>query len=690
MTTHANNRLNDEASLYLRQHANNPVDWWPWGPEAFERARELNRPIFLSVGYSSCHWCHVMARESFSHPEIATFLNENFVSIKVDREERPDIDHYYQQACQLFTKKGGWPLSAFLLPDARAFFAGTYFPVNSSEGQTGFLDLLKELDRAYKDDKEKVEENAKQINEMIKQGLIPKDPVEFQGHFPGPSAIMSAVDQFYDQENGGYGQAPKFPHFPFWEWALEQMLEGMMDRQFGEKVITSLEKMLMSGLVDQARGGVHRYSTDAAWKVPHFEKMLYDQAGYLRVLTKLGLLYPSPMVFDSLIQTLEYLETEMLSDKKYFFSAQDAESEGVEGLYFAFTKEEFEDALNRNDDEQETLSQNLEKLTSYFNITNEGNFAHQLNVLSLNKDLKQEIFSKEGVELLRKAKRAILEERKTRVPPATDSKGVASWNFLMAQALMDVIMYTQIDVIRHRASTLLNTILQGLFEQFVDRSEKGMRLRHTTTIDGTPPLFEDVVFFGDMCLRLYEITGNPVFKENMRETLNFIEREYREGENLFTRPRSTDEHEPFPNLPQAPFDGAFRAPLATYIGLARRAAVLLQDSEILDQIREPREALTHAVLKNPISGGEGLRALTYPDQAYRVVQVPLHWLKEERFVRFMPYFLPRFVMDYRGTVDAPSDETWQICGIEQCELKGLGLEEFIQTLSPPKKDETGG
>jgi uncharacterized protein len=680
------NRLKDEASLYLRQHADQPVDWYPWGPEAFIEARESGRPIFLSVGYSSCHWCHVMNRESFSNPEIADYLNKHFVSIKVDREERPDVDTYYQQACQLFTKKGGWPLSAFLLSDARPFFVSTYFPPHTSQEQTGFLDLLKELVRAHQSEQEKVLENAGQITEMIKKGLYPTDRVEFPGHFPGPSAILAAVDQFYDKENGGYGAAPKFPHFPFWEWALEQMLEGMVERSFGEKVITSLEKMLMGGMIDHVRGGVHRYSTDVQWKVPHFEKMLYDQAGYLRMLTKLGLLFPSPLVFDNMILTLEYLEAEMLSEKNYFFSAQDAESEGVEGLYFMYTKEEFEDALNKGDDQEESLSNNLEKLGKYFGVTEQGNFEHRLNVLSLNFEQRQEIFTQAGVDLLRKARRALLDERKTRIPPATDSKGVASWNFLMAQALIDVVAYTQIDVIRQRASQLLNRLLQGVFENFVERGPEGMRLHHTTTRSNTPPLVEDVVMFGDMSLRLFEITGNPIFKDNVRETISFVEKEFIQEGELLTRAKSSSEHEPHPNLVVQAFDGSFRSPLSTYVGLVRRARVLFQDSEVGAGINRSMESLPHAVLKNPISGGEGLRALTYPDSAYRVVQVPLHWLKDEQFVRFMPYFLPRFVLDYLGTVEKPSDESWQIAGLSGVELKGVGLAEFIQTLAPPKPE----
>lgn len=682
------NRLRNESSLYLKQHAEQPVHWFSWGPEALLAAKEENKPIFLSVGYSSCHWCHVMSRESFENAEIANYLNEHFIAIKVDREEMPDIDQYYQQACQLYTQSGGWPLSAFLLPDTRPFFVGTYFKPVSEEKSTGLLDLLKELHRAFTQEQGKILENADQVSKMIQEGQLPKERVEFQGHFPAPMAVMKAIDQFFDKENGGYGKAPKFPNFPFWEWALEQMLEGMIEKEYGEKIVMSLERLLMGGIFDQARGGLHRYATDAEWGVPHFEKMLYDQAGLLRVLSKLSLLYPSPLVYDAMINTLDYLETEMVSEKNYFFSGQDAESEGVEGLYFCYTKEEFEDALNRFDDQEETLAKNKEKLLEFFKITQKGNYDHCLNVLTLNEKMKKEIFAPEGFDLLRKARRALADERKLRIPPATDAKGVASWNFMMITSLVDVLQYCQVDVIREMASKLFNQCLAGAYEQFIDQQGgKGVRIRHTNTREVTLPYFEDMVFFAEMQLRVYEVTGNEVFKNNFKESMQYLEKEFVQDHQALTRAKLANEFEQYPNLRVSCFDSSYRSPLSTFIGLARRGRALFQDAEFMGTIEALQDALTHDGLKNPIPAGEALRALTYPDQAYRLVKIPLHWLKQEKFIRFLPYFLPRFVMDYHGKLDdASPDETWEICRVTECELKGVGLDEFILTLTPPKPE----
>ncbi len=680
------NRLQNEESLYLKQHKNNPVHWWPYGPEAIQKAKDENKPIFLSIGYSSCHWCHVMAHESFESHETAEILNQNFICIKVDKEEFPDLDSYYQKACQLFTQGGGgWPLSAFLLPDMRPFFVGTYFPSKKKEkGPPVFNELLNELTRAYKNDSEQVLKNAAQVTEAIKQGNVPKGEVQFEGHFPHPDAILKAVDQFKDKTHGSYGEAPKFPHFAFYEWACEQMLEGMVSKEESDFIMMSLEKMIMGGIMDHARGGIHRYSTDAKWCVPHFEKMLYDQAGFLKVLSKASLLYPSPLFFDAMINTLDYLENEMLAEKNYFFSAQDADSEGVEGLYFTFTEAEFEDALNKHDDENETLQKNMENIKKWFNITAKGNFEQNLNVISLNPELKTDIYKQENWDIIRKVRRAILTERKDRIPPQTDNKGVASWNFMMISALVDVVQYTQIEVIRKIASELLSKCLEGAYAQFLAKREdgEGLRMRHVTTLPETLPLAEDFIFFSESQLRLYEITGNPVFKQNFKDTLGFVNKEFIENDKVLTRAKFSTEQELYPNTSLSEFDQSFKSPLSTLILLNRRASVMFMDREYLDVIKDLAYQATHTVLKvNPINAGEGLRALSYPQEVIRVIKVPRTWVQEEKYVQLFPYFLHRFVLDY-------TDESsgFEICSMNQCEIKGETLDEFVSHITPKENN----
>ena len=686
------NRLKSEKSAYLKQHKDNPVHWFPYGPEAIQKSTDENKPIFLSIGYSSCHWCHVMSHESFSHEEVADFLNENFICIKVDKEEYPDLDSYYQQACQLFSHSGGWPLSAFLLPTMKPFFVGTYYPLQASQkDETTFPELIRELLRAYKEDRPKVEENAEKVTAAIEDGLIPGDKVEFEGHYPQPMSILEAIGKFKDEKNGGFGEAPKFPNFSFYEWAIEQMIEGMVSREEGEFIIKSVEHMMMGGIYDQARGGLHRYSTDDQWLIPHFEKMLYDQAGLLKVLTKLSLLYPSPLIFDGIMETLDYLEKEMLSDQKYFFSAQDADSEDMEGAYFTFSLQEFEDCINSANDE--SLEKNIEKLKEWFQITEQGNFHSGLNVLSLNTESKEEVFGQEGWDLIRKTKAALLSERKQRIPPQTDNKGIASWNFMILSAIVDVLQFTQIPAIRHKAGVLFNQALEGMYVNFLVNPEQKLiegedessqtTIRHTNTLEEPFSYLEDYVFFAEAQIRVYEVTGNPIFKDNFRDTLAFIEKEFIEEDKVLTRPKTLTDLHLYPNLPVSSFDGAFKSPTSTLIGLYRRASVLFSDKEYLSTIEKVKEASTHESLKNPIGCGEALRNLTYPDEVYRVVKVPTKWLNEGEFTSFINFFQARFVLDFH----TEENDDWQICTLEACELQGSGLQNFVKTLAPENEEK---
>lgn len=673
------NRLTQEESLYLKQHADQNIHWYPYGPEAIQKAQDENKPIFLSVGYSSCHWCHRMSADCFTKDDITTYLNEHFVCIKVDREEHPDIDHYYQQACQLFTNSGGWPLSAFLLPDMRPYFAGTYFPPYSTNNQTGFYELCQELKRAYSEEKEKVLQNADEVTQKIKDGPVPRGKVEFEGHFPHPMAIIDATKEFQDKEFGGHGKAPKFPNFSYLEWAIEQMLEGMIDPKEGEEVIKTLDHMLFGGVYDHVRGGIHRYSTDQKWHIPHFEKMLYDQAGLVSLLSKASLIYPAPHIFDSLIQTLDYLKNEMLSEKDYFFAAQDADSEGEEGFYFGFTSSEFEEALLKHDDEDESFAKNMDSLKKWFPMDENGNYGPGLNTVRLNIDLKSEILTQQAWELIRKAKSALLEERKLRIPPATDTKGIASWNFLMSKALVDAVHYCPIPTIKQMASSLLEKVLEGQFKVFLQQKEDDtiFKISHTTTKEMNLPYFEDYLFFAQLQLRVYEISGNEVFKENTLKTVEFIQKQFIHETHCLTRAKNYNDHAPYPNQEISFFDSSFKSPAATYVALCRRLAVLESDRNFLSEMEGIQEEMTHQILKNPINAGEALRALTYPKMAYRVVKVPIDWAQKGEFTSFIPYFLSRFVLRYEQ-----DESRWQICTLENCELTGESLEEFIQSLTP--------
>ncbi len=684
MTVESFNHLKDESSLYLKQHAENPIHWWAFGPEAIQKAKDSDMPIFMSIGYSSCHWCHVMEEEAFDDVAIAKLLNENFICIKVDREEFPDIDQYYQKAAFVFNQGGGWPLNLFLLPDMRPFFVGTYFPLEATDRLPSFKEVVVELSSSFKNERPKLEDNAQKAQEAIATPRNIQEKIEFKGHFPPPSAVLRALKELQDNENGGYGPAPKFPNFPFLEWAVEQIAENVVAPEFADHIIKTIDKICFGGIMDQIKGGIHRYTTDEKWMIPHFEKMLYDQAALLKVLSKLSLIYPSPMVYDSIIHCLDYLETEMLGeDGHYFFSGQDADSEGEEGLYFTFTEEEFDEALKSFIDQ--TLYQKRDMIKKWFGISKAGNFKRGLSVISLDEAVKKELFTPENWELVRKTRQALLTARKERIPPTTDNKGVASWNFQLISALCDVVQFTKIDVIRNMASKLIHDSLKHIHETFIEQKEKTQaQIHHCTTRKDIYPLLEDYVAFTDAQMRIYEITGAKIFKDNAMDALKFIMREFRREDRFITRAISYASNAPYENLEMELFDQSFRSPAATLIAILRRGALMFEEVgiELLDQCKDFIEYATQCALQNPLGHGELLRALTYPENIYRKVQVPRSWLQKAEFMAFIPHYSPRFVLDYHDL----EDDSWQICTFNSCEFQGKSFDEFKSVFESDEGD----
>lgn len=672
------NKLGSEKSLYLKQHAENPIHWNAYNEQVLKNAKELNRPIFLSIGYSSCHWCHVMAHESFEDQSTADYLNEHFISIKVDREEFPDLDNYFQTASALLNGRGGWPLSAFLTPDGKPFFIGTYFPKESRQGIPSFMDILKHLNETWKSQPTEFITRANSLSEEIQKPIKLEKKVEFNGHFPPPSAILNALKNFADSKNGGYGQAPKFPHFAFYEWACEQILEGMIPQEQGQHIVESIEKMMMGGMYDQVKGGVHRYSTDDKYLVPHFEKMLYDQAGLLKVLAKLGQFYPSPLIFDGILQTLDYIKTEMIADENYFFSSQDADSEGTEGLYFTFSKEEFEASFEEAPPEQKIK---IDQYLKWFNISEKGNFEHGLNVISLNPELKNQFYSQEGWQEVRDIRRRLLEQRKMRIPPATDRKGIASWNFFMLSALSDVVQYCPIDVIRNQAIEIIKPTVEGCLQQFIKTNNDGKHnLRHSNTLDNQALYLEDYVSFAEAQLRLYEVTGNDIFKKNALESSEFIIKNFIIDGDIFITARDLSTPG-ISNLRSSLYDQSCRSSSMTFVHLLTRLSVFdpkLAPSEVF---KDKYQELSQFVLTNPLGHGEGLRSLTYPLNIFRKIEVPFKWIENENFLEMRSHFFSRFVLDYHHR----EDDSYQICTTTSCEVSGKGFQHF-QELFKPKEN----
>ncbi len=516
------NRLLHETSPYLRQHAHNPVDWYPWGPEALQRARQVNRPIFLSIGYSACHWCHVMEHESFEDREIARILNERFVSIKVDREERPDLDQIYMTAVQLLTGQGGWPMSVFLTPEGKPFYGGTYFPPEDRYGRPGFKRLLLALAEAWHNRAEELTEGAGQITEHIRQATQVR---------PGagelrPELIRQAVEllgRAFDPRHGGFGQAPKFPH------ATEMRLLLRAWMRFGDEEAlnmarVTLDRMARGGMYDQLGGGFHRYSTDDRWLVPHFEKMLYDNAllsaAYLEAYQATG----DAAFRETAEETLAYVRREMTSPEGPFYSSQDADSEGVEGKFFVWSAAEIEQVLGK---------EKGEVFKYVYDVSAEGNWEEH-NILNRPKTYSQcaALLNRSETELrgeLRDAQAKLLAVRDRRVRPGRDEKVLTAWNGLMIAAFAQASQATEDPGYADTAVRAADFILRRM------RTADG-RLLRTYSSGSEPKLnayLEDYAFLIDALVSLYEATFTPRWIEEALRLADVMREQFGDAEGGF-------------------------------------------------------------------------------------------------------------------------------------------------------------
>ncbi len=422
------NRLADQSSPYLLQHKDNPVDWYPWGAEAFEAAKKRGVPILVSIGYSTCHWCHVMARESFEDPVLANLMNENFVNIKVDREERPDVDALYMQSVQVLGYPSGWPLNVFLTPDGLPFFGGTYWPRTARDGMPSFTQVLVNLSELWQRDRAKVVRGGQEVAKHI---IKTSDSMGSPGEVTGQTTqrVMRGLYEKFDNQNGGFGESPKFPQAVSLEFLLRHYLRTQ-DVGALSMVELTLGAMAEGGIYDQIGGGFSRYSVDAEWHVPHFEKMLYDNALLLPLYVDTYLHTDEPLFRKVAEGIVTWLEREMLLPHGGFAAALDADSEGVEGKYYVWTAEEIDAAFNAED---------ADLIKLHFGVSDPGSFegASVLRVVKSDEDLADELDKplEEIQHQLSSLKTRMLEIREQRVHPHLDDKAIASWNGMAIHAL---------------------------------------------------------------------------------------------------------------------------------------------------------------------------------------------------------------------------------------------------------------
>ena len=590
------NRLGRETSPYLLQHARNPVDWYPWGEEALARSRELDRPIFLSIGYSACHWCHVMAHESFESPEIAALMNELFVNVKVDREERPDLDEIYMKAVQALTGAGGWPMSVFLTPELEPFFGGTYFPPDDRYGRPGFPSLLRWVADLWKNDRERATKQGRALADNIRAeaGVSMGGEVD-----PGVlDQSLAAIASSYDANWGGFSPAPKFPHATDVRLMLRHWKRTGNERAL-EMVEHTLDRMAAGGMFDQLAGGFARYSTDEKWLIPHFEKMLYDNALLVPAYLDAFLITGEERHARVARETCDWMLDEMLTPEGALASSLDADSEGVEGKFYAWTPSELADVLGDRDGAW---------AAAWYDVTPEGNFERGTSAL-WHPRTPDEVAAQLGIErgdletAMADARGKLLTARSKRIAPGKDDKVLAAWNGLAMSALAQAHQILGDERYLEAARGVARYLLEDM------RQENGRLF--ATARHGRAHLaayLDDYAFLIQGLIDLYESDFSPHWIDEALE-LNEVLTEFfedREAGGYFT---TASDHERLIARMKMPYDGALPAGSAVQVQNLLRLAELTGNSEHATRAQRALHSVGQVVSRQPRAFSQLLMSL---------------------------------------------------------------------------------
>ena len=583
----AQNNLINETSPYLLQHAHNPVNWYPWGDDALKKAKDENKPIFLSVGYSSCHWCHVMEHESFENDDIAQIMNESFVSIKVDREERPDLDDIYQKVCQMATGQGGWPLSVFLTPDQRPFYVGTYFPILDSYGRPGFGSILRQLAQAWKEKPADIKKAADGFMETLQKADQVTTPTKLDKVILDEAAVN--LLQIADTNFGGFGNAPKFPNAANLSFLLRYGKISNI-KKFPEFVLKTLTKMGRGGIFDQVGGGFHRYSTDARWLVPHFEKMLYDNALMPIVYAEAYQITKDDFYKDVIKKTLDFVLREMTSPEGGFYSALDADSEGEEGKFYTWKKKEI----------REVLGDDAEVFCLYYDVTDGGNF--EGNTILNNNISTSSVAFHFGItedkvrKIISEGSEKLLYQRSMRVRPGLDDKTLTSWNALMISGFVKGFRITDEKKYLDAAEKCLSFIEEKLFAD-------GKLLR--TYKDGKsklPAYLEDYSYLINAALDVFEANPEPRYLQFAQKLADYIVGHFWDSTHnsfYFT----ADNHESLIIRPKSNYDLSMPSGNSVAAMGLLKLYHMTQKSEYLDVSTKVMESFGTMAAENPFGFG---------------------------------------------------------------------------------------
>ncbi len=607
------NRLIHEKSPYLLQHAENPVDWYAWGPEAFEKASKENKPIFLSIGYSTCHWCHVMAHESFEDPEVARLMNEVFICIKVDREERPDIDNIYMRVCQMMTGSGGWPLTILMTPDKKPFYAGTYIP-KKSYGRIGMLDLVPRIKELWNTQHADILKSANQITEGLNQ--FSHDSSEARLDASTLKAAYELLARRFSEQHGGFGTSPKFPS-PQNLLFLLRYWKSTDDGNALRMVVKTLHSMRKGGIYDHIGYGFHRYSTDPEWLVPHFEKMLYDQAMLAMAYTEAYLATGKKEFGETAKEIFAYVMRDMTDPKGGFYSAEDADSEGKEGKFYVWTEEEIRHALKEED-------ANL--IINVFNIEKAGNFKDEIagkntgdNILHLKKNLAEiALGNKTSLDELQErvetARRKLFAVRSKRIRPHKDDKILTDWNGLMIAALAKGAQAFDAPEYLAAAERAADFILSDM------RRQDGRLLhRYRGGQAGIPAFADDYAFFIWGLLELYETNFNVNYLRTALDLNNEMIKHFWDNQNggfYFT----ADDAEDLIVRQKEVYDGAIPSGNSVAALNLFRLARITADPELEEKANKTMLAFSTEVKKMPAGYTQMMIGLSFGiGPAYEII-----------------------------------------------------------------------
>ena len=595
------NSLIHETSPYLLQHAKNPVQWYSWSETALKKAKDENKPIFLSIGYSSCHWCHVMAHESFENSEIAKIMNENFVNIKVDREERPDIDDIYQKVCQIVTGQGGWPLSVFLTPDQNPFYVGTYFPILDSYGRPGFGSLLRQLSQSWKEKPQDIQKTSENFLTNLKNTETVNESTKLEKSILDEAAVN--LLQYTDPIHGGFGNAPKFPNSANLSFMLRYSKLSRIEK-FKEFVLKTLKKMAQGGMFDQLGGGFHRYSTDTRWLVPHFEKMLYDNALIPVVYAEAYQITKDSFYLDVLKKTLNYVLREMISKEGGFFSSQDADSEGEEGKYYVWKKNEIQDILGED----------AEVFCLYYAVIEGGNFEGN-NILFNDINISSVAFKigkteDEVKKILDSCRKKLLDFRSSRIHPGLDDKILTSWNALMISAFAKGFRISNEKSFLNAAENCIAFIEKNLIKNNeLLRSYKNGKAKIKAYL-------EDYAFFIDSLIDVFEINPNPKYLKLAITLGNYLIEHFWDSEhNTFFM--TADNHEKLIIRPKSNYDLSIPSGNSVAAGALLRLYHLTQEKKFLNVSLKILESQANLAAQNPFGFGHLLNIV------YMYLQKPI-------------------------------------------------------------------